>query len=134
MTAGFELVRPSRGLATGDLDGDGDLDLAISNSNEIAEAYENLTGSTLGHWLMIDLSGATANRYGIGARLDLRTAKAEQIREQKTGSSYMSQNDLTLHFGLGAEETVEQLGVVWPSGARQRFAGLPVDKRVRIWE
>jgi len=133
-TAGFELVRVSRGLTTGDLDNDGDLDLAISNSNDIAEVYENLTGSSQGHWFQIDLQGATANRFGIGARLDLQTAVSKQIREQKTGSSFMSQNALTLHFGLGPAQEVQQVEIAWPGGKLQRFAGLPADKRLWIWE
>jgi hypothetical protein len=131
---GFELVRVSRGLVTGDLDSDGDLDLVILNSDDVAEAYENMSAHSGNHWLMLDLAGTDSNRFGIGARVGIAAASGRQVRESKTASSYMSQNALTVHFGLGSAESVERVDLSWPSGKRQRFSRLPVDKRVWIEE
>ena len=132
--AGPELIRVSRGLTAGDLDGDGDLDLAILNSDDVAEVYENRTDLAGTHWLLVDLAGSESNRLGIGARVGLETPTGRQIRESKTASSYMSQNAQTLHFGLGSVDQIDQLDVTWPSGKRQRFSRVPADKRVWIWE
>lgn len=132
--AGPELVRVSRGLVAGDLDGDGDLDLVILNSDDVAEAYENRSAHSGAHWLMVDLTGTDSNGSGIGTRVGLATAVGRQIRESKTASSYMSQNALSLHFGLGSATSIDQLELSWPSGKRQRFSGIPVDRRVWIAE
>ncbi len=129
---GLDLVRPSRGLATGDFDGDGDLDLVISNSNQRAEAYENLGAD--GRFLLIDLDGTDANRLAVGARLDLQATGPVQLREARTASSYLSQNAATLHFGLGAAERAERLIVRWPRGARRAYLHLPADHRLRLYE
>lgn len=131
--SGLNQVRSSRGLATGDLDLDGDLDLAISNSNDVAEVYRNdATGA--GHWLQIDLVGSPSNRFGIGARLDLDDGDGMQRRNVRTASSYLSQSALTAHFGLGAATRVKRLTVQWPSGKLQAFGGLPVDRRLQLFE
>ncbi len=129
--AGLEAVRASRGLATGDLDGDGDLDLAITNSNDRAEVYENLTEAP--GWLAVDLAGSGANCFGIGARLDVAAGGITQWREVRTASSYLSQNALAAHFGLGAAPAAD-LAVRWPGGTRQRFLSVPGARRVRIYE
>ncbi len=131
---GLDLERVSRGLVTGDLDGDGDLDLVILNSDDVAEAYENLSAHAENHWLMLDLAGTDSNRLGIGARVGIAAASGRQVRESKTASSYMSQNALTLHFGLGSTASVDRVDLSWPSGKRQRISGVPVDRRVWIRE
>ncbi|HUF78184.1 MAG TPA: ASPIC/UnbV domain-containing protein, partial [Thermoanaerobaculia bacterium] len=133
--AGLDAVRVSRGLATGDFDGDGDRDLVIVASNGLAEVYENLGGSAAGGWLAVDLRGRGGNRFGIGARLELETPGREgsQVREVVTGSSYLSQSELAAHFGLGAAESAT-LTVRWPSGRVQRVRDLAADRRVVAYE
>ena len=128
---GMEALVVGRGLAVGDLDGDGDLDVVGNNSNQPCEVYEN-TGSTAGHWLQVDFAAPAGNRFAIGARLELEAGGLKkQIRDVKTGSSYASQNALAVHFGTGKAEKVDRLTVRRP-GRVQVFEGLPADRRVVV--
>ncbi len=126
---GMDVVRASRGLATGDLDGDGDLDVAILDMNEPCEVYEN-TGAS-GGWLLVDFAAPSGNRFAIGARLELEAGGKRQIRDVKTASSYLSQNALAVHFGVGKSAKVDRLTVRRP-GKVQVFAGLPANRRLVI--
>jgi enediyne biosynthesis protein E4 len=112
------------------LDGDGDLEIAVNNSDDFAEVYENV--STTGSWLAIDLQAARGNRHGIGARLELESAGRRQEREVRTGASYLSQSALTAHFGLGAAPRADRLTVRWPDGKVQVFEDLPARRRVAV--
>jgi hypothetical protein len=129
--SGLDVVRASRGLATGDLDGDGDLEVLVANSNGLAEAYENVGAE--GGWLAVDLAGRGVNTAAIGARLEIAAGVRRQWREVRTASSYLSQNALTAHFGLGPA-AVADLEVRWPSGRRQRLLGPPASRRLRVVE
>ncbi len=126
---GMDGVRVHRGLAAGDLDGDGDLDVAINANNGDCEVYENL--SPAGHWLQVDFAAPAGNRFAIGARLELEAGGKKQIREVKGGSSYASENALSAHFGMAKTEKVDRLTVRRP-GRVQVFEGLPADRRLVI--
>ena len=111
-----ELV--SRGLAAGDIDNDGDVDLLITNNGAAANLLLNEVGRT-GNAIVVRAIGEKANRSAIGARLTLTVGQRRQLREVQSGSSYLAQNDLRAHFGLGQAARADRLEIRWPSGATE---------------
>jgi len=113
--SGFALVKVSRGLAVGDIDNDGDLDLLVTNNGQSADLLRN-DGGNRRNALLIRVVGTKSNRDGVGARLKLTVGSTTQLREVRAGSSYLAQNDLRVHFGLGTALRIDRLEVRWPSG------------------
>jgi enediyne biosynthesis protein E4 len=115
--SGFEKAQSSRGLAVGDINNDGQMDLLIANLD--APPSLLLNRNTFGNWILLKLKGSKSNRSAIGARVWARTGSLVQMREVKSGGSYQSQNDLRVHFGLGSARTIDQLEIRWPGGKVQ---------------
>ncbi len=131
--AGFALVKVSRGLAVADFDNDGDLDLLITNNGQTADLLRN-DGGSRNNFLMVRNVGTKSNRDGIGARLKLTVGSRSQSREVRAGSSYLSQNDMRVHFGLGQATRADRLEVRWPSGIIDVMENLAVDQMITVRE
>jgi hypothetical protein len=116
-----------RGAATADYDNDGDVDVFVSNNNQRAALLRN-DGGNGNHWISIKTIGRMSNRDGIGARIALSAGGLVQVEEVRSGSSYLSQNDLRLHFGLGRHQWVDRLEVRWPSGIVQVLEKVAADQ------
>ena len=129
----FEVERVARGLAAGDVDNDGDLDLLMTVTGGRAVLMRNDADGSR-HALLVRTVGKASNRDGTGARLTLTSGGRTQIRDIKSGSSYLSQNDMRAHFGLGQATVIDRLEVRWPSGATQVLQKLPVDLAITIRE
>jgi hypothetical protein len=123
---GITSVASSRGLAVGDLWNDGRMSVVISNMNAMASLLVNQI-RTANHWIAIRAEGTRSNRDGIGARILVKAANRILVNEVRSGSSYISNSDIRVHFGLGLATKVEWLEIRWPSGLVERFAGLSVD-------
>jgi hypothetical protein len=130
---GFALVKVSRGLFAADIDNDGDLDLLVTNNGQTADLLRNDGGNT-NNALLIRTIGTQSNRDGIGARVRLTTGTRTQIREVKAGSSYLGQNDLRLHFGLGTATIAERLEVQWPSGRTEVLQNVAANQIITLKE
>jgi enediyne biosynthesis protein E4 len=126
---GPALVTPqvSRGLAIGDLFNDGRMEAVV----------ENLVGGPMilrpeggpkNHWISFQLEGVKCNRLALNARVHVVAGDLQQLGEVISGGSYLSQNDLRLHFGLGSHDAVDQAQIQWPDGARENLAHLAADR------
>jgi hypothetical protein len=128
----FQAPRPARGLAVGDVDGDGRPEILIVNMNSRPSLLKN-SGSQ-GHYLNVSLTGTTSNRSGIGARVIVTAGGRSRIDEVMSGGSYYSQNSFTLHFGLGEAARADKVEVRWPSGIVQILDQTPADRTLKITE
>ena len=125
-------LHSSRGLAIGDFDNDGDVDILIMNMNEPPSLLRNdVTGDN--HWLKVLLVGVSSNRSAIGAQVAAIYGNHRQARVVLAQSSYLSANDRRLHFGLGSE-TVANLEIRWPNGQQENIADVAADQLVVIRE
>ena len=130
---GFALENVSRGLAVGDIDNDGDLDIVIANNGQPADVLRNRGAS--GHSaLLLRLEGVESNRDGIGARVRLVLDDQVIVREVHAGSSYLSQNDIRVHFGLGTASEAGRVEVFWPSGTVDRLERIRANQILTIRE
>jgi enediyne biosynthesis protein E4 len=121
------IPQPSRGAAFGDLDNDGRIDVVVENIDGLPMVLHNEDASP-NHWITIQLSGTRSNRLGVGAKVRVVAGALSQVDEVRSGGSYLSQNDLRLHFGLGSSNKVDRMEIRWPSGATQNLQNLASDR------
>jgi hypothetical protein len=116
----------SRGAAFGDYDNDGDIDVLVSVIDGAPRLLRNDTPG--GHWITIGLQGTKSNRSAIGAKVTIEAAGRRQIAEVRSGGSYISQNDLRVHFGLGPVTSVDRVVIRWPNGSTETAPALAADR------
>ena len=125
--------KSSRGAAFGDFDNDGDMDVLVINMDDRPSLYRN-EGGNPNHWITLRLEGSRGNRDAIGARVEIRAGGKTQIHEVRSGGSYLSHNDMRLHFGLGSSPRVERIRIRWPNGTVEDLPGMDADQFVTIKE
>jgi hypothetical protein len=141
---GFERALASRGLAAGDIDRDGDLDILILNVLEKPDLLINET-ETSNHWIVVRAVGAArglsksgnpnvSNRDGVGARIQIKAGGRSQVRDVRSSASYMSANPREIHFGLGSQNRVDEILITWPSGKQDRLIDIAADQVVVVHE
>jgi hypothetical protein len=129
----IEQAQVSRGCAFGDFDNDGDLDVVVNNLNGSPSLLRN-DGGNKNNWILVKCVGTRSNRSAIGTRVSLAVGSHIQMDEVMSGSSYYSQNDLRLHFGLGQASKVDRIEIRWPSGLKESLANIPVNQLVVVKE
>ncbi len=133
----FQKPMVGRGAIYGDYDRDGDLDILVTNNAGPAALFRNdaNTGSSnKSNWLSIRAVGTKANKDGIGAVVRVESASGKQWNLVRSGSSYASQSDLALTFGLGADRSASVVEIEWPGGSKQRLANVAANQGITVEE
>jgi hypothetical protein len=123
----------ARGAAYADFDHDGDLDILINNNEGPAVLLDN-NGGNRNNWVTLRLNGTKSNRSALGAVVRIESPSGKQWNTVHSGSSYCSQSDLALTFGLAHDKTVSSIDVTWPSGTHQQFRNVPADQFLTVDE
>jgi hypothetical protein len=125
--------RAGRGTAFGDLDNNGTEDVVVANVHDRPDLF--LTSAPReNHWVILRLVGTTSNRSAIGARVRVAAGDAVLVREVRGGGSYISQNDLRVHVGIGKLDRITSVDVRWPNGNDERFEKVPIDRVTTLTE
>jgi len=131
--AAFTQKMVARGLAYGDFDRDGDLDVLFTSNGGPAYLFRN-DGGNRNHWLQLKLAGTKSNRSAIGAVVRVTSAGGTQSQTVHSGSSYCSASDLALTFGLGKDTSASSIEIDWPSGTRQKLANIAANQHLVVKE
>jgi len=123
----------ARGLAVGDIDNDGALEVLTNNQNEPPSLWKQERRAP-GHWLLLKLVGTASNRNAIGAQVAVTAGGRRRIDVVRSGGSYLSQNDFRLHFGLAGAAKADLIEVLWPSGRRSTLRDVAADRAITIEE
>ncbi len=123
----------SNGMAYGDLDGDGDVDLVVNNINSEALVYQNQTNdSKSGNYLRLQLEGKKPNVYGLGTKVFVSISNGEQFQEFQVVRGFQSSSEYALHFGLGNVATVDEVRIVWQDGKEQTLEGVAANQVLKV--
>src|SRR5688572_18676645 len=131
--ARFAEKRTGRGAAFGDIDNDGDVDIIINNLDGSPQLLRN-DGGNVNNAIIIKAVGVKSNRTGIGARISVVSGDLKQVEEVYSGGTYISQNDLRLHFGLEKRTKIDLIEVRWPNGSVEKITGVSANKISTIKE
>lgn len=130
---GFEQPRVGRGLAFGDFDNDGDLDVLMTTNNGPALLFRN-DRQTTNRSVRFTLTGVASNRDAIGATIRISHGGITQTRMVRSGSSYLSQSELPVTFGVGTRDVIERVVITWPNGRVDEFKNVATGKRYKLAE
>jgi hypothetical protein len=123
----FTDLRVSRGLVIGDLDNDGKIDVVINDLDGPAQVLHNELPGT-GHWLIVSLKGKGGNPDAFGAVVSVKAGPLSMTRYVRSGTSYISQDDVRQHFGLAEQEQADLVEVRWPDQTTTRLENVPADR------
>jgi enediyne biosynthesis protein E4 len=135
-TAGpdFQIEAAHRGVAFGDLDNDGRVDLVVSVLNGPVELFHNVSENQ-NHWILLKLVGTKSNRTGIGAQIQITTPDGKkQWNEVTTAVGYACSSDPRVHFGLGKNDQIKEIEIRWPSGVKQILKDVAADRILTVEE
>ena len=127
-----ERVEVSRGMAFGDIDSDGDIDMVVSSLDNRLRVFRNDAPPPQHHWLLVQ--AITQNRDALGAQVTLHTESRTLTGYVLPGSSYLSSSEPIVHFGLGTINEIQAIEVRWPDGSREKFPGTSANQRVTVYE
>ena len=134
--AGADFTRPAphRGLAYGDLNNDGRMDLVVTSLGGPVRVLRNVT-QTGNHWILLKLVGTKSNRMGLGAQIRVTTDDGRKLyNEATTSTGYAASSDPRVHFGLGKSSVIREIEIRWPSGTRQLLHDVTVDRVLEVIE